>query len=126
MNSPLFPVTLAFCTGILASAWVQTSLPWLLSASAACLLALWAAHILCRTWLAFSLSLNCFVCLGLIYPAIHQASYAPNHLRILARSGSLDLNEPCRVTGICTKGSVPKGIGEQIELAAQRIENGFS
>jgi predicted membrane metal-binding protein len=45
---------------------------------------------------------------------------------MLTRSGKLDLNEPCRITGICTKGSIPKGIGEQIELAVQRVENRFS
>jgi competence protein ComEC len=126
MNSPLFPVTLAFCTGILASSCVQTPLPYLLAASAACLLALWSAHILCRGRLALSLSLVCFACLGLIYPVIHEASYAPHHLSMLTRNGSLDLHEPCRITGICTKGSIPKGIGEQIELAVQRIENRFS
>ncbi|MSO24119.1 MAG: ComEC family competence protein [Acidobacteria bacterium] len=126
MNSPLFPVTLAFCTGILASTCVQTPLARLLAASVASLLALWAAHILCRARLAFSLSLVCFACLGLIYPDIHQASYASQHLRMLTRSGKLDLSEPCRITGICSKGSIPKGIGEQIELAVQRIENRFS
>ena len=68
----------------------------------------------------------CFTCLGLICPTIHKASYAPHHLRILARNGNLDLSEPCRITGICTRGSIPKGIGEQIELAVQRIENRFS
>jgi len=126
MNSPLFPVTLAFCTGILASTCVQTPLARLLAASAACLLALWAAHVLCRAWLAFAVSLVCFACLGLLYPTLHQASYAPHHLRMLTRTGSLDLSEPCRITGICTRGSIPKGIGEQIELAVQRIENRFS
>lgn len=126
MNSPLFPVTLAFCTGILASTCIQTPLPWLLAASAACLMALWAIHILCRGWLAFPLSLVCFASLGLVYPGIHEASYAPHHLRTLGRTGSLDLSEPCRITGICTRGSIPKGIGEQIELEVQRIENRFS
>jgi len=126
MKSPLFPVTLAFCTGILASTYVQTPLPHLLAASAACLLALWAAHLCCRAWLVFLLSLVCFAGLGLVCPAIHQASYASQHLRILTRSGKLDLNEPCRIKGICTKGSVPKGIGEQIELAVQQVENRFS
>jgi competence protein ComEC len=126
MKSPLFPVTLAFCIGILAGIYVQTPLPYLLGASASCLLALWVTHIYCRAWLAFLLSLVCFACLGLVCLAIHQASYAPQHLRMLARSGKLDLNEPCRIRGICTKGSVPKGIGEQIELAVQRVENRFS
>ena len=126
MKSPLFPVTLAFCIGILAGIYVQTSLPYLLASSAACLLALWVAHVCCRVSLAFLLSLVCFACLGLVCPAIHQASYAPQHLRMLTRSGRLDLNEPCRITGICTKGSIPKGIGEQIELAVQRLENRFS
>ena len=126
MKSPLFPVTLAFCIGILAGIYVQTSLLYLLAASAASLLALWIAHICCRAWLALALSLVCFACLGMVCPAIHQASYAPQHLRMLTRSGKLDLNEPCRITGICTKGSIPKGIGEQIELAVQRVENRFS
>ncbi|HET6962290.1 MAG TPA: ComEC/Rec2 family competence protein [Terriglobia bacterium] len=126
MKSPLFPVTLAFCIGILSGIYVQTSLLYLLAASAASLLALWIAHIFCRAWLALVLSLVCFACLGLVCPAIHQASYAPQHLRMLTRSGKLDLNEPCRITGICTKGSIPKGIGEQIELAVQRLENRFS
>jgi competence protein ComEC len=126
MNSPLFPVTLAFCLGILASTCVQTPLPYLLAASAACLLSLWAAHIWSRDLLTFSLSLICFTFLGVVYPALHQGSYAPQHLRTLTRSGKLDLNEPCRIMGICTKGSIPKGIGEQIELAVQHIENRFS
>src|SRR5205809_3851115 len=117
MNSPLFPVTLAFCTGILGSNCVQTPLSGLLAASVACLLALWTAHILSKAWMAFWLSLVCFASLGLVYPALRQASYAPHHLRMLARNGSLDLSEPCRITGICTKGSIPKGMGEQIELA---------
>ncbi len=68
----------------------------------------------------------CFACLGLTYPAIHEASYAPQHLRMLIRSGKLDLKEPCRIKGICTRGSVPKGIGEQIELSVQQVENRFS
>src|SRR5688572_3345952 len=93
MKSPLFPVTLAFCTGILASTYVQTPLPHLLAASAACLLALWVAHLCCRAWLVFLLSLVCFASLGLVCPAIHQGSYASQHLRILTRSGKLDLNE---------------------------------
>jgi competence protein ComEC len=126
MKSPLFPVTLAYCIGILAGIWVQTPLPYLLATSAACLLALWLAHVLCRPALAFLLSLVCFGCLGLVCPAMHQASYAPQHLRMLMRTGKLDLSEPCRITGICTKGSIPKGIGEQIELAVQRVENRFS
>ena len=126
MKSPLFPVTLAYCIGILAGIWVQTPLPYLLATSAACLLALWLAHVFCRPVLAFLLSLVCFGSLGLLCPAMHQASYAPQHLRMLMRTGKLDLSEPCRITGICTKGSIPKGIGEQIELAVQRVENRFS
>ena len=68
----------------------------------------------------------CFACLGLMYPAIHEASYSPQHLRRLTRSGKLDLKEPCRIKGICIRGSVPKGIGEQIELSVQQVENRFS
>jgi competence protein ComEC len=126
MNSPLFPATLAFCFGILLSSCVQTPLPYRLAASAACLMALWAAHIWCRAWLVFCLSIVCFACLGLTYPAIHEASYAPQHLRILTRGGKLDLKEPCRIKGVCTRGSLPKGIGEQIELSVQQVENRFS
>jgi len=126
MNSPLSPVTLAFCTGILASTCIETPLSGLLAATGGCVSALWAAHILHRPHLFFLLSLVCFTSLGLICPALHQASYAPQHLRMLTRNGRLDLSEPCRITGICTRGSIQKGIGEQIELAAQRIENRFS
>ncbi|MCI0620260.1 MAG: ComEC/Rec2 family competence protein [Acidobacteria bacterium] len=126
MTSPLFPVTLAFCAGILVSSWIQTPLPHLLASSAACLLALWTAYGRHRPVLAYCLSLLSFASLGLICPAMHQASYSPQHLRTLARDGRLDLREPCRITGICSKGSIPKGIGEQVELAVQRIENRFS
>src|SRR5262249_22592137 len=110
----------------LVSTSVQTPLPWVCAASTCCLLTLWASYLLRRPVLGFSISLVCFASFGLICPAIHKASYAPHHLRILARNGSLDLSEPCRITGICTRGSIPKGIGEQIELAVQRIENRFS
>ncbi|MBM3802895.1 MAG: DUF4131 domain-containing protein [Acidimicrobiia bacterium] len=123
MKSPLFPVTLAFCAGIFTGKAVETRLPWLLAGCCAAVLALWAGHLLRRSQLSFCLSLACFGCLGLAAVAIHRASYAPGHLKTLAHNGSLDLNEPCRVTGICTKGSIPKGIGEQLELAVQRIEN---
>src|SRR5262245_1646983 len=126
MNSPLFPITLAFSIGIATSTCVQTPLHYLLPASAACLLAVWTAYLRRRAQLAGWLSLVFFAKLGLICPAIHEASYPPQHLKTLSRTGKLDLNEPCRILGICAKGSIPKGIGEQIELAVQCIENRFS
>ncbi len=126
MASPLFPLTLAFCAGILISPWIQTPLLQLLGAAALILLATWWASRRDNGKLFFVLSLLLFTLLGLICPCIHQASYGPNHLRTLVRDRRLDLTEPCRVTGICSRGSIPRGIGEQIELAVEKIESRFS
>jgi len=126
MVSPLFPLTVAFCAGILLSRWVHTSIPLLFLVVATCLTTAWLAHYRRQARLASLLSLATFLSLGLLVPPIHQASYPPQHLRTLTSTGKLDLNEPCRITGICSKGSISRGIGEQIELSVQKIENRFS
>lgn len=125
MASPLFPLTLAFCLGILVSPRLATPLFHLLGAAAFLLLATWWAHRFDKPKLFFGISMLFFVFVGLICPPLHQASYSRHHLRNLVRAGKLDLAEPCRITGICSKGSIPKGIGEQIELAVERVENRF-
>jgi competence protein ComEC len=126
MVSPLFPLTVAFCAGILLSRWVHTSIPLLFLVVATCLTTAWLAHYRRQARLASLLSLATFLSLGLLVPPIHQASYPPQHLKTLTSTGKLDLNEPCRITGICSKGSISRGIGEQIELSVQKIENRFS
>ena len=67
-----------------------------------------------------------FVAFGLAAPALHDLGYPPNHLKRLLQKGLLDLREPCRATGVCTKSSIRRGIGEQFELELERIENGHS
>jgi competence protein ComEC len=123
MARPLFPVLLFFCTGILLSRWITTSVPALVLTVAFFLLASWTAYYREKGKLCCSLLLLTFTALGLLVPPLHESSYPQQHLRTLARSGKLDLSQPCRVTGICSAGSIPRGIGEQIELSVEKIEN---
>lgn len=126
MPSPLFAIALAFSLGIFASSGVHSEPPVLLGATSSFLMAAWIAFARRQASLAFWLSLLAFAGLGVLASSLHEASYGPEHLRTLARKGVLDLSEPCRITGVCSKGSIPRGIGEQIELSVERIENRFS
>jgi competence protein ComEC len=126
MASPLLPVTVAFCVGVFLSRWIHTSIPGLLIAASISLMTAWASYSRRQARLSMSLSILTFVLLGLLAPPMHRASYGRHHLRTLALTGKLDLSQPCRLAGICVKGSIPRGIGEQIELSVERIENRFS
>ena len=126
MKSPLFPVTLAFCAGILLSRSLSSPISQLLLTTLALLLVMWLLWLMKKTVLFFGVALLTFLSIGALWPLLHEASFEPNHLRTLVKSGRIDLAEPCRVTGICSKSSVQRGIGEQAELEVDQIENRYS
>ncbi len=126
MASPLFPVAIAFSLGILISSWVHTSLVMLMAAASVCLFLSWISYCLKKAILTLSISFTTFVLLGVLWPHLHSAGKPPYCLSNLILNRKIDLNEPCRVTGVCLKGSISRGIGEQIELDVERIENRFS
>jgi len=126
MAAPLFPLTLALCLGIILSRLVVYSTVPLLLASSVLVFTAWALFWTKKTRLLTCVLLLAFLAMGTAWPSIHQASFGPNHLKSLVRTGKIDLSQPCRISGICSKNSVQRGIGEQIELDVEGIENRYS
>ena len=126
MASPLFPKALSYFFGIFLSQWTKTPLETLIPAVALVLVTLWSSYYLRKPSLTLICSCLAFVGLGVMSPSIHDFSYPAGHLKRLLQSGQLDLNEPCRSVGVCTKNSIRRGIGEQFELNVEKIENKFA
>jgi competence protein ComEC len=126
MGSPLFAVALAFSLGILFGSKIVSSLIPLLVASFSLLLCSWLFLLRKQIVFSFWISLLAFLCMGVIWPRLFEASYGLRHLKTLLNAGKIDLNEPCRITGICSKSSVLRGIGEQVELDLTKLENRYS
>jgi competence protein ComEC len=126
MAAPLFPITLALCLGIILSKVVVCSTVPLLLTSSFLVLASWTLFWMKNTRLLIGVLLLAFLSMGVAWPSIHKASYGPDHLSNLVRTGKIDLSQPCRIAGICSKNSVQRGIGEQIELDVDRIDNRYS
>ena len=126
MASPVFTIALSYCFGILLSEYIKTPVLVLLFYSAVILLSLWLSYFQKSAHLVFICASLAFAGFGLAAPALHDLGYPRTHLKQLLQFGLLDLNEPCRVTGICTKSSIPRGIGEQFELELEKLENKHS
>src|SRR5437879_5738797 len=94
MKAPLFPITLAFCVGILLSRELSSPISQLFLATLALLLLMWLLWLRKKTALFFGVAVLTFLSLGILWPAIHEASFESNHLRTLVRSGKIDLAEP--------------------------------
>src|SRR5262245_43893578 len=126
MAAPLFPLTLALCLGIALSKLVICSTLPLLLASSFFVMASWLLFLTRKTRLLPWILLLVFFCMGVAWPSIHEASFGRNHLRNLLQTRQIDLSQPCRIAGICSKSSVQRGIGEQVELEVDRIDNRYS
>ena len=126
MAAPLFPLTLALCLGIALSKLVICSTVPLLLASSFLVIASWLLFLTKKTRLLPWILFLVFFCMGVAWPSIHEASFGRDHLRNLLRTRQIDLSQPCRIAGICSKSSVQRGIGEQVELEVDRIDNRYS
>jgi competence protein ComEC len=126
MATPLFPVMLAFCAGIVLAKFVTCPISHLLLVCSFFVCLSWLLFLAARSWLLNGILLFASLSMGMAWPSIYEASYGPNHLKNLVRSGRIDLSQPCRVTGVCSKNSVQREIGEQIEMDVDRIENRYS
>jgi len=124
MASPLFPFIVAFCIGTLLSHWTQTPNPSLLLAGTGLLFCSWLLFLLQANPTIFTIAaLTTFTSLGLSWASIYDCSFGPHHLRTLIRTGQLDLTQPCRVKGICTRSEIQNQIGEQFDLDISSLEN---
>lgn len=126
MASPVFTIALSYCFGTVLSEYIKTPVLVLLIYSAVILLSLWLSYFQKSAYLVFICASMAFAGFGLAAPALHDLGYPRTHLKQLVKAGLLDLSEPCRVTGICTKSSIPRGIGEQFELELEKLENKHS
>ncbi len=84
---------------------------------------LWAKNKIASCWVVLLVS---FGLLGMAWAGIHDLRFNPTHLRSLVHSGQLDLAAPCRVTGRCSRVSVRKGVGTDLELEVRHLANRFS
>ncbi|MFN8008257.1 MAG: DNA internalization-related competence protein ComEC/Rec2 [Terriglobia bacterium] len=105
------------------SSKIDTPGPSLLAYLGVLVLLLWASYRQGSKHVFLLCAAVFFIGLGLLSPALHDRSYPPQHLKNLLQKGQLDLNEPCRISGICTKSTIRRGIGEQFELSVEQIEN---
>ncbi len=125
-NTSLLLPTMAFCLGlmahaqitippahVLATGWLTLGVSWML----------WARD---KSWGCWIVSLLGFGLLGLAWPGIHNLQFNQTHLRSLVRSGELDLTMPCRVTGRCSRMSVRKNLGTDLELEVRHVANRFA
>ncbi len=126
MASPVFTIALSYCLGILLSEHIHTPVVLLVIYSGVILLLLWFSYFKKSGQLVLICASLAFVGFGLAAPALHNLGYPPAHLKRLLEKGVLDLREPCRVTGVCTKSSIRRAIGEQFEFELERIENRHS
>ncbi len=126
MATPLFPITLAFCTGIVLARFVSCPPILLLLVCSFFVSVSWFLFCAQKLWLLSVVLLSASLSIGMAWPTVYQASYGSNHLRNLVRSGRIDLSQPCRITGVCSKDSVQREIGEQIEMDVDRIENRYA
>ncbi|MEW5974672.1 MAG: ComEC/Rec2 family competence protein [Acidobacteriota bacterium] len=124
MSAPLLWPTLSFCIGVLCSSWAPVG-P--LSGCLAAIVLAIALLLALRNQLRCSLEMSLlgFLLTGLSWPPLYGAAFPPFHLKNLVRQGKLDLEQPCRITGVCTRVSVRRNIGEQLELDVERLDNGF-
>jgi hypothetical protein len=119
-------IALSYCLGIVLSQHIKTPVAALLYCSGVILLSLWVSYFRKSARLVLICASLAFTGFGLTSPALHDLVYSPAHLGRLLQKGLLDLSEPCRAAGVCTKSSIRRGIGEQFELELERIENKHS
>jgi competence protein ComEC len=122
MRSPLFPIALVYCLGIYLGLKLDGPTPLLMAVG----FVLYA--LLSLLWSTKRLqSFNPTVLLMLGWLGLIVGSSLPprlaRDLAELLRNGKLDLEQPCRIKGMCLKTTQRGDAGEQITLSLKQINN---